>query len=225
MINEIMYHPIVPNASFVEIYNTSGGNAFDLSGCRLSGADFTFPPGTIIAPNSFLVLARDRVTFGAAYGGTIPVAGEFDGQLANRGETLKLIQPGPSPDADEIIDQVSYDSAPPWPAAANGAGSSLQLIDATLDNNRVANWTAVNTNDPPAIRRSTPGAANSVRASLALFHRSIYALPPNAQGILWSHRLMTDRVARDHALKSPRPVSGPGVQSSIGGNRGDTARC
>jgi hypothetical protein len=45
---------------------------------------------------------------------------------------------------------VRYDSEAPWPAAANGTGSSLQLIDPAQDNNRVANWAAVSTNGPPA---------------------------------------------------------------------------
>src|SRR5439155_1516290 len=38
---------------------------------------------------------------------------------------------------------------PPWPPDADGLGPSLQLIDAAQDNNRVANWAAVNTNTPP----------------------------------------------------------------------------
>src|ERR1051325_3370056 len=48
VINEIMYNPLVPDASFIEIFNTSAVNAFDLSGFRLDGADFSFPGGSII---------------------------------------------------------------------------------------------------------------------------------------------------------------------------------
>jgi hypothetical protein len=166
VINEIMYNPAVPDASFVEIYNNSTLSAFDLSGWRLSGAAFIFPGGAVVPPGGFLVVAGDRVAFAAAYGRTIPVVGEFDGKLENRGETLRLIKPGATPDEDSIVDEVCYDSVPPWPAAANGGGASLQLIDPAQDNNRVANWIAVLTNAVPAKARYTPGAQNSVRASL-----------------------------------------------------------
>src|SRR5262249_47054879 len=76
----------------------------------------------------------------------IPVVGEFDGTLQNGGETLQLIQPGVTPDQDQVIDEVRYDNNPPWPADADGAGSSLQLIDPSQDNNRVGNWGVVASN-------------------------------------------------------------------------------
>jgi hypothetical protein len=52
-INEIMYHPAVPDTEFLEIHNTSTTHAFDLTGFRLRGVDFDFEPGTIIEPNGF----------------------------------------------------------------------------------------------------------------------------------------------------------------------------
>src|SRR5439155_4364456 len=145
-INEIMYNPLVADASFIELYNTSTVNAFDLSGFRLDGADFVFPGGSIIQPNGFVVIANDAAAFAAAYGSSIPLAGEFNGKLSNGGETLKLVRPGATPEQDLIIDQVTYGSDPPWPSAANGFGPSLQLIDPLLDNNRVANWAVATTN-------------------------------------------------------------------------------
>ncbi len=162
VINEIMYNPAAPHASFVEIYNTSTAVAFDLSGWRLDGADFTFPGGSVISPGGFLVVAEDRTAFAAAYGGAIPVVGEFSGKLQNNGETLRLTKPGATPDQDATIDEVRYDSESPWPAAA---GASLQLIDPAQDNNRLANWAAVPTNaspPPPQWRYlSVSGAASS----------------------------------------------------------------
>ena len=149
VINEIMFNPVMANASYVEIFNSSTSNAFDLSGWRLDGVVFTFVSGTVIEPGAFLVLAKDRTAFASAYGSAIAVLGEFAGSLNNKGETLTLIQPGVTPDQDVIIDQVSYASNLPWPAGANGGGASLQLIDLAQDNNRAANWTAVPTNAPP----------------------------------------------------------------------------
>ncbi|PYM12678.1 MAG: hypothetical protein DME18_10795, partial [Verrucomicrobia bacterium] len=142
VINEIMYHPAVPNASFLELFNASTTTTFDLSNWRLDGSDFSFPPGTLIAPGGFVVVAQDRAVFAATYGSSIPLAGEFNGQLKNSGETLRLVEPGATPAEDQLIDEVNYSAAPPWPTAADGTGPSLQLIDPAQDNSRVANWAA-----------------------------------------------------------------------------------
>ncbi|HKS37267.1 MAG TPA: CotH kinase family protein, partial [Verrucomicrobiae bacterium] len=148
IVNEIMYNPVIPDAEFVEIHNQSPATAFDLSGWRLNGVDFTFPAGTIIDPGAYLVVTKDRSAFIAAYGINPQVVGEFAGQLDNGGETLSLIRPGATPDQDQVIDAVTYDDDPPWLATADGTGSSLQLIDPAQENFRVANWSVmtVNTN-------------------------------------------------------------------------------
>ena len=190
--NEIMYHPARPGASFIELFNTSINEAFDLSGWRLNGVDYVFPGGTIIPARGFLVVAADRLGFAAAYGGTIAVMGEFSGQLDNGGETLQLIKPGVTPDQDFVVTEVRYDNGAPWPAAADGTGASLQLIDVTQDDSRVANWTAVPTNSA-GVARYTPGTFNSVRAYLpvlpGLWLNEV--LPNNMSGA-------TDRFDRRH---------------------------
>ena len=146
VINEIMYNPPVPKASFIELFNTSTTSTFDLSNWRLGGADFTFNAGTLIAPGGFVVIAKDRATFAATYGSSLPLAGEFSGQLKNSGERLSLIQPAPTAGEDIVIDEVTYSDALPWPPAADGTGPSLQLIDVSQDNSRVANWSAITVN-------------------------------------------------------------------------------
>ena len=47
------------------------------------GLGYTFPPGSIIGTNSFLVLAASRPAFAAAYGGTLPVMDIFTGHAPN----------------------------------------------------------------------------------------------------------------------------------------------
>jgi regulation of enolase protein 1 (concanavalin A-like superfamily) len=110
VINEIMYNPATANASFVEIHNTSSIFTFDLSRYRLDGVDFTFPDGTLILPGAFLVVANDRIAFANAYGGSIPVAGEFGGRLQNNGEILKLVKPGATPAEDLIVNRMRYET-------------------------------------------------------------------------------------------------------------------
>lgn len=140
VINEVMYHPAVSNASYVEIFNSSPLVSFDISGWRLSGLDYTFPPGTIITNRQFIVLAKNRMAFAATYGAAIPVFAEFDGNLDPEGEKLALIKPGPAAAQDQVIDAVRYEAAAPWPAAADGGGAAFQLIDPSQDHTRVANW-------------------------------------------------------------------------------------
>jgi len=170
-----MYHPLVPDASFIELHNTSLSNAFDLSNWRITGADCTIPEGTIIEPGAFLVFVKDRAVFATTYGSSIAIAGAFDGSLDRGGEALKLIKPGANPASDTIIDAVTYEDAAPWPAAADGSGASLQLIDPTQDNDRAANWAAATTNAPPP-RRS--GSSSPPKASPPLRFSTSISNPP-----------------------------------------------
>lgn len=159
--NEIMFHAAVPDAEYVELYNRSTNTTFDLSGWRVNGLDYTFPPGSYLAPRSYLVLAKNRSVFASTYGGAGALFDEFGGDLQLDGETLTLIQPGDTPTEDVVIDKVRYEGTLPWPAAADGTGSSYQLIDLTQDNSRAGNWTA---RYVPAVYQggvSTPGSTNA----------------------------------------------------------------
>lgn len=164
--NEVMYDPPIPGAGYVELYNRSATAAFDLSGWRLEGVDFTFPAGTVMRGGAYLVVAADALAFRTAYGtGVLPV-GVFAGQLQNNGERLRLVRPGATPDLDRVIDEIRYDNVLPWPTEAHGRGPALQLIDPLQDNRRVANWSVTATNDPSA---ATPGRGNAVATTLTPF--------------------------------------------------------
>ena len=141
--NEIMYTTPTPDAEYLELFNSHTNVTFDLSGWRINGLNFTFPSGSIIRPRSFVVLAKSRTTFSVKYGPTIPVLAEFSGSLQSDGETLTLIRPSATTNTlDLVVDKVRYDSSLPWPLAASGTGSSLQVIDPNQDNSRVGNWSA-----------------------------------------------------------------------------------
>jgi hypothetical protein len=144
VINEIMSNPAFPDAEYVELYNRSPTLTFDLSGCQFEGLSYTFPAGSAIRPNSYLLLVADPSAFATVYGGTMPPFDTFSGELSADGGTLSLIQPATNGAGGLPIAQVRYGSAPPWPAPV--AGSSLQLIDSRLDNWRPGNWTLVQTN-------------------------------------------------------------------------------
>src|SRR5207253_4597928 len=64
VINEIMSQPLVPDAAYVELFNRSTNYSFDVSGWRLNGLDFTFPGGSVITNQQYLLLAKDQAAFG-----------------------------------------------------------------------------------------------------------------------------------------------------------------
>jgi hypothetical protein len=177
IINEIMYNPLVSDATFIELFNRSATHSFDLSGWRLNGVDFTFPPGTILTNRGLLVICKDRAAFGNAYGWGIPALDGYDGQLDDGGETLTLIRPGATPATDVVVNRVSYDDDPPWLATADGQGASLQVIDANQDNNRVSNWS-----DGSGWRffSHTRNVGSTLLTNLAFFFQ-----PPNLPGDIY----------------------------------------
>jgi regulation of enolase protein 1 (concanavalin A-like superfamily) len=146
VINEIMYNPPVDGAQFVELYNNSPNETFDLSGWQLQGLSYTFPSGSILGPTNFLILAANRAAFAAAYGATNPVFDTFSGAL-QPGQILSLVQPEGN-GTNLTVTEVQYDDSLPWPNDTNEAVASLQLIDPHQDNWRVGNWAMVITNAP-----------------------------------------------------------------------------
>lgn len=164
VINEIHYNPLVPQTGFIELHNRHTTMPFDLSGFRLDGVGYTFPAGSVMPTNAFWVLAADPSAFQAHYGAGVPVFDQFSGGLANDGEILSLMQPAGT--GEVRVCDVRYGDRWPWPAEADGKGSSLQLLDPALDPWRPANWAAAPTS---AVGRTTPGATNATRVSLAPF--------------------------------------------------------
>ena len=84
-----MYHPLEDGAEFLEVTNTGVRN-LSIGGVRFTdGIDFTFPPGTTLAPGEHAVIAASEADFVAAYPGVAPM-GEYSGALSNAGETLTI---------------------------------------------------------------------------------------------------------------------------------------
>jgi hypothetical protein len=178
-ISEIMHHPAVPGAEFVEIVNASDRSTVDLSDYRLSGIDYDFPTGTLLGPGQYLVVTADRSAFINAYGtDTAPLA-EFPGALNSLGETLRLVRKSADGAQEAVLDEVTYSAGVPWPGAASQAGSSLQLIDASQDNSYPGNWTAVapaSVDHPEWQFVSVTGTAGS-SSKLLLYHSPLQPEP------------------------------------------------
>jgi CotH kinase protein/Lamin Tail Domain/Fibronectin type III domain len=152
VINELMYHAVsdLDGDDFLELHNR-GTTPVDLSGWTFSGITLTLPAGTTIPSGGHLVVAKDAAQFQATYG--FAPAAVYGGNLANSGETVALRDAGGA-----TIDSVSFLDVDPWPIRADGTGPSLELIDASQDNNDFVAWAAA-TN----AAGHTAGAPNSVR--------------------------------------------------------------
>ena len=135
-ITEINYNPIDLDPSddfgrgsyeFIEVQNLSSTATADLTGARLTnGVEFDFTTGDVatLAPGARVLIVGNTTAFEQRYGGGLPVAGEFTGNLANGGELVELT----GGDGSSLF-SVSYGDSDPWPAFADGSGASLELID------------------------------------------------------------------------------------------------
>src|SRR5208283_2932548 len=109
-----------------------------------SGVTFTFPNITI-APNGYLVVARNLTNLFAKYpnlnsGNTV---GNYGGKLSHNGELLVLAMPQTLYTNTPILvaeDQVTYGTGGRWGEWSSGGGSSLELIDPHSNHRLAANW-------------------------------------------------------------------------------------
>lgn len=125
-LTEIHYHPLDADSvnddeyEFIELKNF-GRAPINLSNASfVEGINYTFPSGTIIEPNQFIVLASNKKEFNNRYG--FYPFGEYRGKLDNGGETLTLITA-----TNDTIFSVTYDDEPPWPKEPDGSGYSLVI--------------------------------------------------------------------------------------------------
>ncbi len=145
---------------FVEVFN-SMGVPVDLTEWRLrGGVDFEFADEHLLAPGEALIVIsfnpddlnnEDRLNaFRAHYNlaDSVAIGGGFAGQLSDSGEEIRLLSPD-EPPADEPdftphfrMDGILYDDLPPWPAAADGSGMSLQRQALIFAGDVATSWSA-----------------------------------------------------------------------------------
>jgi hypothetical protein len=155
VINEVNYHPGFSFDEFIELRNITGADIplFDAANpartWRIGGLGYTFPPGTIIPANGFLVVAGiSSATFRTKYNvpANVEVQGPFTGVLQDKGETLVLQKPETPPGTNGIhyitVDAVRYNDKAPWPVSAAGAGPSIQRLNSAVYGNDPNNWFA-----------------------------------------------------------------------------------
>jgi hypothetical protein len=144
-----MYNPKGALPEFIEIENVSF-TPFDMANWKMTdGVDFEFPldlsPGSagysfLKARETIILAGVDAATFRAAYPGTPPnvrVFGPWTGQLSNGGERITLENKN-----GVIMTTLDYNDRGRWPAAPDGAGHSLVIVDRDLHVDDWHNWQA-----------------------------------------------------------------------------------
>lgn len=124
ILTEIMYNPEKigdsdgDNYEFIELKN-SGSDDINLSQYSFTaGIWYTFPNGTKIKPNQFVVLASDAEKFRKKY--DFYPDGIYQGNLNNGGDSIVL----KNPFSDAII-SMAYNDSTPWPVYADSGKYSL----------------------------------------------------------------------------------------------------
>ncbi len=160
VINEISYNPPESgndSLEYIELYN-AGVTAVNLEGWYfIDGVEDTLP-NVELMPGDYFVTAINAQAMMNVFG--ISVHEWLSGALSNGGELITLA------DADgNVMDVVEYDDGDPWPTEPDGDGPSLELIDASMDNNDGANWQTCGAATGVIINGNevfgTPGAENS----------------------------------------------------------------
>ena len=142
-----------------------------LDGWQLNaGVRFAFSKITL-PPDSGLVVSANAARFAELHPGVKNVTGDWQGQLANNGETIRLVD-ATGATADKVRYATEGDWARRvrgplhgghrgwiWRAAHDGGGHSLELMQASLSNNHGQNW------HTSVAGRGTPGRVNSSKTA------------------------------------------------------------
>lgn len=158
VINEVNYNSniIVDCDDWVELYNNSD-NDIDISDWIFKDQNdihsFTFPEGSIIERNNYLVICRDTSKFKNFFPQVNNIIGDLDFGLSNGGELIRVFDSN-----NNLVDSLTYDDQLPWPVEPDGNGPTLSLLNYTRDNTKPENWSA-------SAENGTPGSINDVFTS------------------------------------------------------------
>ncbi len=155
VINEINYSSLITKnpGDWIELYNP-GINTINLSNWVFRDQDdkFVVPAGTILPPNSYLVIAQDLGLFSAVFPNVTNVISGFSFGLDGGGEQIALFNNNCC-----LVDLVRYNDDPPWPTTPDATGPTLSLQSPGLDNNTYTSWEASTAINAP---NGTPGRIN-----------------------------------------------------------------
>ena len=142
IITEINFssHENMDVGDWIELYNPNQ-ESLDISGWQLKNDLnfnwFTFNAGTIIQPESFLVVAQDTGRFCSIYPEMATVTGSFNFGLRSSAAAIRLYD-----ENENLIVNLAYSSTSPWPEHIANTGRTIELIDPGVDMQNPENWQA-----------------------------------------------------------------------------------
>ena len=142
VINEINYKSsaVFDTEDWIEFYNPDAA-AVDISGWKFVDEDianqFTFPAGTVLGADDYLVLCRDTVKFKLLHPNQNKVLGNINFGLSSDGDHIML-----KDNFGNLVDEVTYSSGGLWTSLPNGNGPTLSLVNPQLDNSLAESWKA-----------------------------------------------------------------------------------
>lgn len=142
VINEIMYNASdeYESGDWIELYN-AGAASVNLAGWIIKDEDdnheFVIPEGIVLSADAYLVVAQDLSKFEEIYPQIENVIGSTGFGLSGNSDAVRLYSQN-----SMLMDSLIYDDESPWPVDADGTGHSLELIDASTDNEIAENWRA-----------------------------------------------------------------------------------
>lgn len=162
IVSEVMYNPSGTKAEWIEVTNTTT-NRIDMAAWQLSeGASLTLPDFNAGNANAAFLLERERIILSSKtpaetladypYMGGTRVFGPWTGALDNAGEEIAILDKNGA-----RLSEFAYgDGGRKWPAAPDGTGHSLVVIN---ENHTLDDWH--NWKTSPA-QGGTPGTADVV---------------------------------------------------------------
>jgi hypothetical protein len=125
---------------WIELRNTGNGT-INLTGWAITNGvnmpRYEFPTSTLLAPNQYLVIARDLQSFQTIHPTVENVIGNFDFSLPASGGTIRLLD-----HRDSIVREVNYLDTLPWPMVADGGGRTLEYNEDATNPSLPENWNA-----------------------------------------------------------------------------------
>ncbi len=142
VISEINYHSssTLNSGDWLEVHNYSNAS-INISGWQLKDENayntFSFPVGTVIAANGYLVVASDLTKFADVFPAVTNVIGPLGYNLSNSGGQIRLLKNN----GNNYI-SFYYQESTPWPISADGLGYTCEFINNTADPADGTNWFA-----------------------------------------------------------------------------------
>jgi hypothetical protein len=172
--SEINYHsdPEMDLGDWVELRN-KGAQQIDLSGWILrdksDSNSYFIPQGTILQPGQNLVVSGNRAYFEYWWwAGDILITGDFPFGLKNSKDVIRLFD-----SQGRLYFSVAYRSDGYWPAAADGGGKTLEILDVNGIANDGQNWFSGCVGGSPGKNYSTvcelSAADNSMQAGVNVY--------------------------------------------------------